>query len=109
MNEESRAPRSPVPRPPRCPPAGVRPVSVPTIDTVGCASVHPFGNGKPQKRAGPATRERRQTGGWFRSLLALDVAGMPRTMRMEYPGAIYHVMDRGDRRESGSRLAGKEF
>ena len=32
------------------------------------------------------------TGGWFRSLLALDVAGMPRTMRMEYPGAIYHVM-----------------
>jgi hypothetical protein len=49
------------------------------------------------------------TGGWFRSLLALDVAGMPRTMRMEYPGAIYHVMDRGDRRESGSRLAGKVF
>jgi hypothetical protein len=34
---------------------------------------------------------------------------MPGTMRMEYPGAIYHVMDRGDRRESGSRLAGKEF
>jgi len=34
---------------------------------------------------------------------------MPRTMRMEYPGAIYHVMDRGDRRESGSRLARKEF
>jgi hypothetical protein len=30
-------------------------------------------------------------------------------MRMEYPGAIYHVMDRGDRRESGSGLAGKEF
>jgi len=24
---------------------------------------------------------------------------MPRTMRVEYPGAIYHVMDRGDRRE----------
>ena len=24
---------------------------------------------------------------------------MPRTMRLEYPGAIYHVMDRGDRRE----------
>ena len=21
---------------------------------------------------------------------------MPRTMRVEYPGAIYHVMDRGD-------------
>src|ERR1039458_3509260 len=39
-------------------------------------------------------------------LLALDVlgrvcvlAGMPRTMRVEYPVAIYHVMDRGDRRE----------
>ena len=24
---------------------------------------------------------------------------MPRTMRVEYPGAVYHVMDRGDRRE----------
>jgi hypothetical protein len=30
-------------------------------------------------------------------------------MRMEYPGAIYNVMDQGDRRESGSRLAGKVF
>jgi len=25
---------------------------------------------------------------------------MPRTMRIEYPGAIYHVMNRGDRREN---------
>jgi len=24
---------------------------------------------------------------------------MPRAMRVEYPGAIYHLMDRGDRRE----------
>ena len=24
---------------------------------------------------------------------------MPRTMRVEFPGAMYHVMDRGDRRE----------
>ena len=24
---------------------------------------------------------------------------LPRAMRVEYPGAIYHVMDRGDRRE----------
>ena len=24
---------------------------------------------------------------------------MPRTMRVEYAGAFYHVMDRGDRRE----------
>jgi hypothetical protein len=24
---------------------------------------------------------------------------MPRTLRVEYPGAIYHVMDRGDRQE----------
>ena len=24
---------------------------------------------------------------------------MPRTMRVEYPGAIYHVMDPGDRQE----------
>jgi putative transposase len=25
---------------------------------------------------------------------------MPRQMRIEYPGAIYHVLSRGDRRES---------
>src|ERR1039457_1961798 len=31
-----------------------------TIDTFGCGRFHPFGNGKPQKRAGPATRERRK-------------------------------------------------
>ena len=42
-------------------------------------------------------------------MLALEVAGMPSTMQMQYPGAINHVMDRGDRRESGSRLAGKVF
>ena len=24
---------------------------------------------------------------------------MPRQLRLEYPGAIYHVMNRGDRRE----------
>jgi hypothetical protein len=24
---------------------------------------------------------------------------MPRAMRLEFPGAIYHVVDRGDRRE----------
>src|ERR1035437_3699626 len=34
---------------------------VPTIDTFGCARFHPFGNGKPQKRADPATRERRKS------------------------------------------------
>ena len=39
---------------------GSEQVSVPTIDTFGCARFHPFGNGKPQKRAGPATRERRK-------------------------------------------------
>ena len=27
------------------------------------------------------------------------VGSMPRAMRVEYPGAIYHVMDRGDRQE----------
>jgi hypothetical protein len=26
-------------------------------------------------------------------------AGMPRKLRIEYPGAMYHVMSRGDRRE----------
>lgn len=25
---------------------------------------------------------------------------MPRQLRIEYPGAIYHVMNRGDRREA---------
>lgn len=25
--------------------------------------------------------------------------GMPRALRIEYPGAIYHVMNRGDHRE----------
>ncbi len=37
----------------------------------------------------------------------LDPAGhiaslrpMPRTMRVQYPGAIYHIMNRGDRREN---------
>ena len=65
----------------------------------------------PGERVTPekSNQERGQTGGWFRFLLALDLAGMPRTMRMEYPGAIYHVTDRGDRRESGRRLAGKVF
>jgi hypothetical protein len=28
-----------------------------------------------------------------------SLSPMPRTMRVEYPGAICHVMDRGDRRE----------
>ena len=34
---------------------------------------------------------------------------MPRAMRVEYPGAIYHVMARGDRREdiSESDLAAR--
>jgi hypothetical protein len=25
--------------------------------------------------------------------------GMPRKIRVEYPGAIYHIMSRGDRQE----------
>jgi hypothetical protein len=32
---------------------------------------------------------------------------MPRAMRVEYPGAIYHVMDRGDRREDIFIFAGQ--
>jgi putative transposase len=28
-----------------------------------------------------------------------NLIGMPRQLRLEYPGAIYHVMNRGDRRE----------
>ena len=27
------------------------------------------------------------------------LSDMPRKLRLEYPGAIYHVMNRGDRRE----------
>ena len=34
-------------------------------------------------------------------LLGLEIlgTGMARKLRLEYAGAIYHVMDRGDRRE----------
>ena len=28
------------------------------------------------------------------------LSGMPRHPRVEYPGAIYHVMSRGDRKEA---------
>ena len=39
----------------------------------------------------------------FRCLMgdgkADTLGSMPRAMRVEYPGAIYHVMGRGDRRE----------
>jgi hypothetical protein len=41
--------------------------------------------------------------GWFSLLdlgwLSRQAGTMPRAMRVEYPGAIYHVMDRGDHRE----------
>jgi len=32
-------------------------------------------------------------------MTAVFPAAMPRQLRIEYPGAIYHVMARGDRRE----------
>ena len=35
-----------------------------------------------------------------------SLGSMPRAMRVEYPGAIYHVMDRGDRREDISNRSG---
>jgi hypothetical protein len=35
------------------------------------------------------------------------MATMSRAMRAEYPGAIYHVMDRGDRPEDISIFAGQ--
>ena len=34
---------------------------------------------------------------------------MPRAMRVEFPGAIYHVMDRGDRRELSGQLRWSEM
>jgi len=47
--------------------------------------------------------------GWFS---VLDEGGqggivgfMPRAMRVEYPGTIYHVMDRGDRQEDTFMIA----
>jgi putative transposase len=33
---------------------------------------------------------------------------MPRALRIEYPGAIYHVMNRGDRREPIFREGGDQ-
>src|ERR1017187_5956768 len=45
---------------------------------------------------------------WFSLLdlgrLSRNAGTMPRAMRVEFPGAIYYVMDRGDRRELGGRL-----
>src|ERR1035437_7477637 len=35
-------------------------LQVVTIDTIGGARFYPFGNGRPPKRLGPATRERRK-------------------------------------------------
>jgi hypothetical protein len=32
---------------------------------------------------------------------------VPCAMRVEFPGAIYHIMDRGDRREDISIIAGQ--
>jgi hypothetical protein len=58
------------------------------------------------RRLVPADASVRRSGVVFRWFSLLDLerlsrhAGtMPRAMRVEYPGAIYHVMDRGDRRE----------
>jgi len=36
--------------------------------------------------------------------LSLHAGTMPRVMRVEYPGAIYHVLDRGDRQEPSGQL-----
>ncbi|HEV2210754.1 MAG TPA: transposase, partial [Verrucomicrobiae bacterium] len=51
---------------------------------------------------GSVTRGRKEKG----SVITIDTVGgfcqlgtMPRKLRMQYPGAIYHLMNRGDRRE----------
>ncbi len=48
-------------------------------------------------------RSRGQTIAWFVVVAVAGVVGyrllMPRKLRVEYPGAMYHVMSRGDRRE----------
>jgi len=36
---------------------------------------------------------------WTTLLAAVILLRMARKLRVEYPGAIYHVMNRGDRRE----------
>jgi hypothetical protein len=44
----------------------------------------------------------RETGQFLilrRSWIAGSVGGMARKLRVEYPGAVYHVMNRGDRRK----------
>jgi hypothetical protein len=39
-------------------------------------------------------------GQWYRHISAGGAGcGMARKLRVEYPGAIYHLMNRGDRRE----------
>jgi len=54
--------------------------------TIGCAGGH-----ESQAATPPIALD-----GWR---CTRQAGPMPRTMRVEYPGAIYHVMDRGDRRE----------
>jgi len=55
---------------------------------------------KPKRKRGQAStlildRQFAFTGCW----LVGSVEGIPRQVRIQYPGAIYHVMSRGNRRQ----------
>ena len=69
-------------------------VSVPTIDTFGCARFHPFGNGKPQKRVGPT--KSRSWGAhywnfWMRQISPVWQRETPKAGRPCHPGAAEAV------------------
>src|SRR5665811_1836448 len=72
----------------------------PTIDTFGCARFHPFGNGKPQERGGPATRERRKP--WRRqappfpeSVIHRELAFQAQIPRHSRPRVLANQLRRG--------------
>jgi hypothetical protein len=49
---------------------------------------------------GPVAYHRLPFTGWRCSGSGKLTTRMPRKLRVQYPGAIYHVMNRGDRREA---------
>jgi hypothetical protein len=87
-------------------------VSVPTIDTFGWARFHPFGNGKPQERAGPATRERRKP--WRRqappfpeSVIHRELAFQAQIPRPSRPRVLANQLRRGMLNSLAIHLTGR--
>ncbi len=54
---------------------------------------------RPRKGVSPA-KKRGQSRQWTIDVVSGMLSAMARKLRVEYPGAIYHVMNRGDRREA---------